>query len=234
MPVRSIAPLVFASLILSGCGKAKDEIPPEYAQLSAAELFKQGMQAHTARDFKKSALLFRYTGIKDPSNHVAFFNRACALALLGNKDGAIDALRQASALNRTWVAQNLNDPDLAAVRQDPRLEPLAASGGTSAGPAGRKICRRATGPADTAQIEITLNPDHSVSGTGSRTGASVNLEFANGRWEEKGSSVSVALTFKGMAYGPEGQKQLTEQSTVSVERNDLLTYSGECLEIPTL
>jgi hypothetical protein len=222
---------------LSAC-KERDsvpQIPAEYAQVSAAELFAQGMKAHAAADYKKSSMLFGYAATKDPSNQTAFFNHACALALLGDKEGAVRSLESAAKLNPSWVAQNLNDPDLASIQQDSRVKELKKSGDTVARDVvGRKICRRPTGPADTAQIEITLNADKTIAGSGSRTGASLNLELESGTWELVGPSLIVTLRFRGTSYGPDGSQMKKETSTISVDHETLLKSTADCFEIQSL
>ena len=126
----------------------------------------------------------------------------------------------------------MNDPDLASIRSERAFTELFAGEAASNDIAGRRICRLPPGPQDTAQIRITLNPDKTVAGTGSRTGASLNLEFESGSWNIADANVNVKLHFVGSSYGPGGESKKAEDFTFSVNRDALLNYSGDCLEIP--
>ena len=60
----------------------------------------------------------------DATGSATLYNVACALAMLGERDEALDALEQAVSVgfgHRTWFEQ---DPDLAPIRDDPRFTAL--------------------------------------------------------------------------------------------------------------
>ncbi len=60
----------------------------------------------------------------DPGYAIARYNRACARARLGDADGALADLTALAAAMPALVARALDDPDLAALRGDPRLVAL--------------------------------------------------------------------------------------------------------------
>lgn len=56
-----------------------------------------------------------------PDDPTAFYNLACSFSLLGDRDRAIDALAKSVEKGYADVDHLLQDPDLAAVREDPRF-----------------------------------------------------------------------------------------------------------------
>ncbi len=59
-----------------------------------------------------------------PADPVVQYNLACSLSLLGRREAALATLEQAVALGYTDLSHLEKDPDLEAVRQDPRFEAL--------------------------------------------------------------------------------------------------------------
>jgi tetratricopeptide (TPR) repeat protein len=75
-----------------------------------------------------------------PANPAAHYNLGCSLSLAGDLDAAFAALERALALGYRDFAHMAKDPDLAAVRADPRYRSLraaapGASGGAATAPA---------------------------------------------------------------------------------------------------
>ncbi|MBE7439867.1 MAG: hypothetical protein HS115_15550 [Spirochaetales bacterium] len=96
---------------------------------------------------------------------------------------------------------------------------------------GRSLCRQPSGPADTASLQVTLQPDGTIQGSGSITGAGLYLEFTRGTWKEIGTSVEAALVFTGKSYGPEGEHMLEEKRSLTVDHQALRNYQGNCLTV---
>ena len=59
-----------------------------------------------------------------PFEPIVHYNLACSLSLTGDTDGAVQALEKAIALGYTDHQHLLGDPDLAALRGDPRFASL--------------------------------------------------------------------------------------------------------------
>jgi adenylate cyclase len=78
-------------------------------------------QSERARDWTRRALLL------DPDNLNMRYNLACTmLRQLGDTDGAIDSLRPFfQRMNSTTLIRHLEvDPDLDAIREDPRFQEM--------------------------------------------------------------------------------------------------------------
>lgn len=61
-----------------------------------------------------------------PSDPIAWYNLACSLAQMGEIDGAFDALERAIAFRYPLPRHVLRDPDLRALRRDPRFGRIRA------------------------------------------------------------------------------------------------------------
>ena len=59
-----------------------------------------------------------------PQDPVVQYNLACSLSLLGRREAALETLERAVALGYADRAHLEKDPDLEAVRRDPRFETL--------------------------------------------------------------------------------------------------------------
>jgi predicted Zn-dependent protease len=62
-----------------------------------------------------------------PETGLILYNLACAEALNGERDAALEHLARATALEERWRQAARDDPDFEAVRDDPRFE-LAVAG----------------------------------------------------------------------------------------------------------
>lgn len=97
------------------------------AQDDARQLAQRATAAYQARDYAASADAFAAAataaGGSEPS---LYYNAACASALAGRKDAALDFLQKASTAGYTDVAAIRADTDLASLREDPRFEALLA------------------------------------------------------------------------------------------------------------
>ena len=61
---------------------------------------------------------------RNPRHDIARFNRACYLALAGDKDGAIDELSMACGLNPECRTLAIDEPDFDSLRTDERFRQL--------------------------------------------------------------------------------------------------------------
>ena len=59
-----------------------------------------------------------------PDDPSAFYNLACSYSLLEQTEKAFEALELAAAKGYSDAAYMLEDPDLSAIRKDPRFEEL--------------------------------------------------------------------------------------------------------------
>ena len=63
-----------------------------------------------------------------PEDEIAHYNLACSLALMGKKEEAIQALQRSIEQGYDDFKHMKRDPDLAALRDDPRFKALLLSG----------------------------------------------------------------------------------------------------------
>ncbi len=78
--------------------------------------------AYTHRgDYEKGLTIDRRLVRLRPTDPTAYYNLACSLSLLNQRDDAMVALQRAAALGYADVKYILKDPDLANLRQDRRF-----------------------------------------------------------------------------------------------------------------
>jgi tetratricopeptide (TPR) repeat protein len=80
-----------------------------------------------AGDYGKAVEILRGVVEKYPETGLILYNLACAEALNGEHDAALEHLARATALEERWRKAASEDPDFDAVRDDPRFE-LAVAG----------------------------------------------------------------------------------------------------------
>jgi tetratricopeptide (TPR) repeat protein len=80
-----------------------------------------------AGDYAKAVEILREVADRYPQTALILYNLACAEALNGEHDAALEHLARATALEDRWQKAAREDPDFDAVRDDPRFE-LAVSG----------------------------------------------------------------------------------------------------------
>jgi tetratricopeptide (TPR) repeat protein len=82
-------------------------------------------------DFAKAVEILRDVAERYPDKGLILYNLACAEALNGERDAALEHLARATALEERWREAAREDPDFDAVKDDPRFE-LAVAGQTDA------------------------------------------------------------------------------------------------------
>jgi tetratricopeptide (TPR) repeat protein len=87
---------------------------------SGSELFKQGKLREAIAAWEQAAA----AGYRPA---IASYNAACGYARLGDRDAAFRALDKVAKQNPRAAAQMANDPDLAALHDDPRWKPAVAA-----------------------------------------------------------------------------------------------------------
>jgi len=87
-------------------------------------------QHERAREFAERALRAR------PNEFGTAYNCACAFAKMGERDRALELLQQAVRFGRGNLGWIEHDPDLDALRGDPRFEALVAGLGAGSGTQG--------------------------------------------------------------------------------------------------
>ncbi len=80
-------------------------------------------------DYGRAVEILRAVVEKHPDTGLVVYNLACAEALNGEHDAALEHLAHATALEERWRKAARDDPDFGAVRDDPRFA-LAVSGQT--------------------------------------------------------------------------------------------------------
>ena len=78
-------------------------------------------------DYATAVRILRDVADRYPERGLILYNLACAEALNGEPDAALEHLARAAALEERWRQAARDDPDLEAVRDDPRFE-LAVAG----------------------------------------------------------------------------------------------------------
>ena len=82
-------------------------------------------EAHTrAGDYARGMDVDRKLSRLRPEDPVVHYNLACSLSLLGDRDAALGTLEKAVTLGYADLAHLDKDPDLEALRQDPRFGEL--------------------------------------------------------------------------------------------------------------
>lgn len=93
---------------------------------SPGEALAEYFPLHEAKDYEGAAAVAREVLGLYPGNGLALFNLACAEALLGQKDAAIEHVGQAVAAHESLRENARTDGDLDSLRGDPRFEELLA------------------------------------------------------------------------------------------------------------
>jgi tetratricopeptide (TPR) repeat protein len=86
-----------------------------------------------AGDYGKAVEILREVAEKYPGTGLILYNLACAEALNGEPDAALEHLAGATALEERWRKAAREDPDFDSVRDDPRFELAVAGQADSAG-----------------------------------------------------------------------------------------------------
>ena len=95
---------------------------------------------------------------------------------------------------------------------------------------GKKICREAQGPDDTASFKIVLLKDGKVKGSGSFSGATANYKLTSGTWVVTDDKVEINLIFSGKKYGEGKDGKGTQAIKIRIPKSDLLTFKSGCFE----
>jgi hypothetical protein len=85
-----------------------------------------------AGDYGKAVEILRAVAETYPKTGLVLYNLACAEALNGEPDSALEHLARATALEARWRKAAREDPDFDSVREDPRFE-LAVAGQANSG-----------------------------------------------------------------------------------------------------
>jgi tetratricopeptide (TPR) repeat protein len=84
-------------------------------------------------DYGTAVEILRRVADKHPETGLILYNLACAEALNGEHDQALEHLARAAALEDRWRKAAREDPDFDAVRDDPRFESAVAGQAEAAG-----------------------------------------------------------------------------------------------------
>ena len=103
---------------------AKAAVDGGFANVAA--IGQLGLAAMAAGHVDDAIAAFRRAAEAPVARGSSFYNLACALAVKGDKDAAINALEQAAANGYRDAAAMAADPDLASLRGDARFEALKA------------------------------------------------------------------------------------------------------------
>ncbi|MEQ9365489.1 MAG: hypothetical protein RIF32_14685 [Leptospirales bacterium] len=121
-PMRRPGLMIVAGALLVAltvaCGEQSRNLPSHLAQKSAVELNAAGLQLHSQDSFKHSAMYFEFATMQNPAYFEGHYNRARALARIGETGEALRALKTAYNLNAEWVVERLADPDLDSLRSE--------------------------------------------------------------------------------------------------------------------
>jgi len=85
-----------------------------------------GRVEHGAKRYPEAITAFSEAAKGEPQRSVALYNLACAYALSGDRDKAVDAVSRAVAAGFRAKAALQGDPDLASIREDGRFKELIA------------------------------------------------------------------------------------------------------------
>jgi hypothetical protein len=84
-------------------------------------------------DFAGAVAILRDVAERHPDRGLILYNLACAEALNGEHDAALEHLARAADLEERWKKAARDDPDFDAVREDPRFESAVAGQANPAG-----------------------------------------------------------------------------------------------------
>jgi C-terminal processing protease CtpA/Prc len=161
---RLLLPLLLAAL--TGVAAA--------APADLQQLVRQATAAYEAKDYAASADAWRAAIAAGGDDPALFYNAACASALAGRREDAIDLLRKATAAGYTKVEAIRADTDLASLHADPRFDALLADV-ARANEAGARLWNN---PAWKTPYQPTLDEDARVAGL-SRLWSEAKFNFAN-------------------------------------------------------
>lgn len=168
MPVRVLRHSLFLALCLccssTACATERD------LQL----LVQQATVAYNAKNYAASADAFIAALAVAGEEPSLYYNAACASALAGRTDVALDLLRKATAAGYTNIAAIRADSDLAALRPDPRFETLLSETER----AEQRRNRMWNNPAFATPYQPVLNEDQRVAGL-SRLWSEAKFNFAS-------------------------------------------------------
>ena len=167
--VRPRLLLLSLALLVSGGAFAA----PQDARHDVEQLARKATAAYQAKDFAASADAWA-AAIAVGDDPVLYYNAACASALAGRKDAALELLGKATRGGYDNLAAIRADADLAALHDDARFEALLAAVARDAD--ARK--RMWSNPAWKSPYQATLDEDTRVAGL-SRLWSEAKYNFAN-------------------------------------------------------
>ncbi len=113
------------ALLVACAATAAEAPPPGNAHVDAATVAAQAEQAYNAKDYQKSAALYRTAiGAQDHADYR--YNLACCLALSGDAERALEELGKSIDMGFSYADHMVEDPDLASLRADARFSSLVA------------------------------------------------------------------------------------------------------------
>lgn len=120
----------------------------------------RAMKAYAARQFAESAEAFNAAIAAGADDAGTLYNAACASALAGRSDGALDLLGRAVDAGLTNVAQIRNDPDFDSIKATPRFDAIV----TRAEKAKALLEKMWSSPAMATPFSESLTVDERVAG----------------------------------------------------------------------
>jgi tetratricopeptide (TPR) repeat protein len=110
--------------------------PGEVFEVSPWEYYFAAIPAYRDKDYARGIEIVREGLERYPDNPSVLYTLACFESLAGNRDSAVDHLRQAAAVEPRVADWAKDDSDLDPIRDDPRFESAVAgqpdTGGESA------------------------------------------------------------------------------------------------------
>ena len=169
-PARPRLLLLSLALLLSGAAFAS----PQAAGQDVQQLAGKATEAYAAKDYAASADAWAAAIAAGGDDPVLYYNAACASALAGRKDAALDLLRKATTGGYDNLAAIRADADLVSLHDDARFEALLASIATDA----EARARMWSNPVWKSAYQPTLDEDARVAGL-SRLWSEAKYNFAN-------------------------------------------------------
>ena len=168
--VRPCLLLLSLALLVSGGAFASPQDAPQDVQ----QLAQKATAAYEAKDYAASADAWAAAIAAGGDDPVLYYNAACASALAGRKDAALDLLRKATAGGYNNLAAIRADADLVSLHGDARFETLLASVAAEA----ETRTRMWSNPVWKSSYQPTLDEDARVAGL-SRLWSEAKYNFAN-------------------------------------------------------
>lgn len=100
--------------------------PGEAYRPTPGEAIGEFFPLYNAKDFEEAAAVAREVLVEYPGSGLALYNLACAEALLGRSEDALEHLRDALDAAPPLIENARADDDLASIRDDPRFAALVA------------------------------------------------------------------------------------------------------------